>query len=68
MRLQPCASLFSLFFLFFFFFFPFFVCFFSLKAQSFKHFSLEPGLGLERERDARSQLSPGVTWRLRHFP
>lgn len=47
MRLQPSASLFSLFFLFF--FFCYFFLFVSLKAQSFKHFPLEPGLGLERE-------------------
>ena len=50
------------------FFVTFFCLFVSLKAQSFKHFPLEPGLGLERERDAKSQLSPGVTWSLRHFP
>lgn len=32
---------------FFLFLFPFFCLFVSLKAQSFKHFSLEPGLGRE---------------------
>lgn len=43
------------------FFFSFFVTFFclfvSLKAQSFKHFPLEPGLGLERERCQKSIIA-----------
>lgn len=42
---------------FFLFLFPFFCLFVSLKAQSFKHFSLEPGLGLERERCQKSIIA-----------